>query len=196
MTTVDSDAKRADTARDGLLSRHLLFVFFLLSFILTWGYFWLIWTPLRLPDSLIALGGFGPAASAFLVLALTSGKSGVLRLLRSIVHWRVGATWYLVALLGLPVLNFLAFLVVPGVLGDFVAPGLRLPWIYLSEMAISVTVGNCSDVGRNWVARFRPTPHTAPIRSCSRNPHAWSTVGCVAPALLLWALGANRTRGH
>ncbi|HEX4653718.1 MAG TPA: type II CAAX endopeptidase family protein [Candidatus Udaeobacter sp.] len=141
MTTVDSDAKRADTARDGLLSRHLLFVFFLLSFILTWGYFWLIWTPLRLPDSLIALGGFGPAASAFLVLALTSGKSGVLRLLRSIVHWRVGATWYLVALLGLPVLNFLAFLVVPGVLGDFVAPGLRLPWIYLSEMAISVTVG-------------------------------------------------------
>src|SRR3954470_191724 len=120
MTTVD----RADAAPNSLLTRYPLFLFFALSFLLTWGYFWLIWAPLRLPDSLIALGGFGPAASAFLVLALTSGRSGVLRLLRSIVHWRVGTSWYLVALLGLPVLNFLAFLVVPGVLGDFVAPGL------------------------------------------------------------------------
>ena len=141
MATVDSDPNGADAARNGLLTRHPLFLFFILSFILTWGYFWLIWTPLRLPDSLIALGGFGPAASAFLVLALTSGKPGVLRLLRSIVHWRVGANWYLVALLGLPVLNFLAFLVVPGVLADFVAPDLRLPRLYLSEMAISLTIG-------------------------------------------------------
>jgi len=49
--------------------------------------------------------------------------------------------WYLVALLGLPVLNFLAFLVVPGVLGDLVAPDLRLPRIYLSEIAICLTIG-------------------------------------------------------
>ena len=96
---------------------------------------------MRLPDSLIALGGFGPAASAFLVLALTSGKRGVVCLLRSIVRWRVGASWYLVALLGLPILNFLAFLVVPGVLADFVAPDLRLPRLYLGEMAISLTIG-------------------------------------------------------
>jgi membrane protease YdiL (CAAX protease family) len=141
MATVDSDTKGADAARDGLLTRHQLFFFFLFSFVLTWGYFWLIWAPLRLPDSLIALGGFGPAASAFLVLALSSGKSGVLSLLRSIVHWRVGVNWYLVALLGLPVLNFLAFLVVPGVLADLVAPDLRFPRVYLIEMAMSVTIG-------------------------------------------------------
>ena len=141
MATVDSDTNGADAARDGLLTRHRLFFFFLFSFVLTWGYFWLIWAPLRLPDSLIALGGFGPAASAFLMLASTEGKPGVLRLLRSIVHWRVGAPWYLVALLGLPVLNFLAFLVVPGVLADFVAPDLRFPRVYLIEMAMSVTIG-------------------------------------------------------
>jgi len=141
MATVDSDANGGGAARNGLLTRYPVFFFFLFSFVLTWGYFWLIWAPLRLPDSLIALGGFGPAASAFLVLALTSGKPGVLRLLRSIVHWRVGANWYLVALLGLPVLNFLAFLVVPGVLADFVAPGLRFPRVYLIEMAMSVTIG-------------------------------------------------------
>ena len=94
MATVDSDTKGADAARDGLLTRHRLFFFFFFAFVLTWGYFWLIWAPLRLPDSLIALGGFGPAASAFLMLASTEGKPGVLRLLCSIVHWRVGAPWY------------------------------------------------------------------------------------------------------
>src|SRR6201986_3575833 len=113
MATTDNSAKSADPARSGLLARYPVFFFFLLSFVLTWGYFWLIWAPLGLPDSLIALGGFGPAVSAFLVLARTSGKPGVLRLLRSIVHWRVGLQWYLVALLVVPFLNLLAFLVGP-----------------------------------------------------------------------------------
>jgi CAAX protease family protein len=123
------------------LAHYPLVFFFLLSFVFTWGYFWLIWAPLGLPNSLIALGGFGPAVSAFLVLARTSGKPGVLRLLRSIVHWRVDVQWYLVALLGLPILNLLAFLVVPGALADFVAPDSRLPLRYLNEMAISLTIG-------------------------------------------------------
>src|SRR6476620_11353220 len=138
---VDNTDRRADAARAGVLTRYPVFFFFLLCFVLTWGYFWLIWAPLGLPHSLIALGGFGPAVSAFLMLAATAGKPGVLRLLRSIVHWRVGARWYLMPLLGLPVLNFLAFVVVPGVLADLVAPGLRLPWLYLSEIAMCLTIG-------------------------------------------------------
>ena len=140
MTITDTAPPQA-AARGGPLARHPLVFFFLLAFVFTWGYFWLIWAPLGLPHSLIALGGFGPAVSAFLVLALTSGKPGVLRLLRSIVHWRVGAQWYLVALLGLPVLNLLAFLVVPGALADVVAPDSSLPLLYLREMAISLTLG-------------------------------------------------------
>jgi len=141
MATVDNGAKGADSARKGLLARYPLVSFFLFSFVFTWGYFWLIWAPLGLPDSLIALGGFAPAVSAFLVLAITSGKPGVLRMFRSIVHWRVGVQWYLVVLLGVPVLNLLAFLAVPGVLADFVAPDSRLVRLYLSEMAISLTIG-------------------------------------------------------
>ena len=131
----------ADAARPGLLARYPVFFFFLLCFVLTWGYFWLIWAPLGLPQSLIALGGFGPAVSAFLMLAATSGKQGVLRLLRSIVHWRVGGRWYLMALVGLPILNFLAFLVVPGTLADFAGPNWRFPQVYLTELGLSVTIG-------------------------------------------------------
>jgi membrane protease YdiL (CAAX protease family) len=136
MATIDNRTKAG-----GPLTGYPLLLFFLSSFVLTWGYFWLIWAPLRLPASLIALGGFGPAVSAFLVLAITSGMPGVLRLLRSIVHWRVGVRWYLLALIGLPLLNLLAFLVVPGSLSDFVAPNSRFLRVYLSEMAMSVTIG-------------------------------------------------------
>ena len=136
MATIDNRAKAG-----GPLAGHPLLLFFLSSFVLTWGYFWLIWAPLGLPASLIALGGFGPAISAFLVLAVTSGTPGILSLLRSIVHWRVGVRWYLLALLGVPLLNLFAYLVVPGTLSDFVAPDSRLLRVYLSEMAMSLTIG-------------------------------------------------------
>lgn len=141
MATANNGTDVADAARQGLLVRYPLAFFFVFSFVFTWGYFWLIWAPLGLPDSLIAVGGFGPAVSAFLMLAVGSGKVGALRLLRSIVQWRAGWQWYLLALLGLPVLNFLAFLVVPGTFADLIAPGWRLPRLYLTEMAISLTIG-------------------------------------------------------
>ena len=141
IVAADNNDVTADAAGPGLLARYPLFFFFLLCFVLTWGYFWLIWAPLGLPHSLIALGGFGPAVSAFLMLAATSGKPGVLRLLRSIVHWRVGVRWYLMALVGLPILNFLAFLVIPGTLADFAGPNWRFPQVYLTEMGLSLTIG-------------------------------------------------------
>ncbi len=136
MATIDNRTKAG-----GPLAGHPLLLFFLSSFVLTWGYFWLIWAPLGLPASLIGLGGFGPAISAFLVLAITSGTPGILSLLRSIVHWRVGVRWYLLALLGVPLLNLFAYLVVPGTLSDFVAPDSRLLRVYLTEMAMSLTIG-------------------------------------------------------
>jgi len=46
--------------------------------------------------------------------AATSGSAGVLRLLRSYMRWRVGISWYLVALLGIPALVLLSFFVLPG----------------------------------------------------------------------------------
>ncbi|MFL6795824.1 MAG: type II CAAX prenyl endopeptidase Rce1 family protein [Xanthobacteraceae bacterium] len=137
-----------------------------MAFVFTWGYFWLVWAPLGLPKSLIALGGFGPAVAALLVLASTSGKAGVLRLLRSIVHWRVGVQWYLVALIGLPVLNLLAFLIVPGNLSDLVAPDSRLPLLYLSEMALSFTVGIApmwEEVGWRGFAQRRIQRQNGPV---------------------------------
>jgi membrane protease YdiL (CAAX protease family) len=82
------------------------------------------------------LGAAGPPISAFLILALTSGKPGVLRLLRSYVHWRVGVRWYLVTLVGIQALMFLAFVVVPGNLADFVAPDRSFVPLWLSSFVV------------------------------------------------------------
>jgi uncharacterized protein len=62
----------------------------------------------------------------------------VLRLLRSYVHWRVGVQWYLVAVIGFPVLMLLAFVVVPGALADFVAPDWSFVPFYLSNFAFAL----------------------------------------------------------
>ncbi len=116
-----------------LMRRHPLLCFFLLAFALSWGYWGLIWVPLHLPGLLFPLAGFlGPTASAFLMTAITSGKPGVLRLLRGYVHWRVGVQWYLVTLLGVPALMLLCYLVMPGALAAFRAPAPRFLLVYLA----------------------------------------------------------------
>ena len=135
MTTA---AERPGAPRGGVLARYPLVSFFLLAFAFTWGYFWLILVPLNLLGPLTALGAAGPPISAFLILAITSGKPGVLRLLRSYVHWRVGVQWYLVTLIGVPAMMFLSYLVVPGGLADFVAPDWSFISLYLSDFAFTL----------------------------------------------------------
>lgn len=51
--------------------------------------------------------GFGPSLAAFITTALSSGKSEVKSLFRSLLRWRVPATWYAVIVVGIPVLAIL-----------------------------------------------------------------------------------------
>jgi hypothetical protein len=74
------------------VKRQDLVVFLIPAFALSW-WLWPIATPMH---------PYGPVIAAFIVLALTRGRTGVRELLASIVRWRVGLRWYAVALL-LPV---------------------------------------------------------------------------------------------
>jgi uncharacterized protein len=132
MTT---STERAYAARGGLIARHPLVFFFTLTCLLTWGWDMLSWAlGLQLPISTVNLvSASAPTVVAFLILAITSGKPGVLRLLRRYVRWRVGVQWYLVAVIGVAVLIFLSFAVVPGILADFVAPDWSFVPSYLSS---------------------------------------------------------------
>lgn len=58
---------------------------------------------------------FSVALPAFLVVAAMQGKAGVRDLARRSLRWRVGARWYLIALLGLPIASVLCASVIYGV---------------------------------------------------------------------------------
>jgi membrane protease YdiL (CAAX protease family) len=90
-------------------------------FILAYALSWLILVPAAfglLPDS---VGGvlpwvvpFGPAVAAFVVTALTGGRPAVGQLLRRLVQWRVGLRWYLLVLLGIPLIELIGAFAVLG----------------------------------------------------------------------------------
>jgi uncharacterized protein len=114
-----------------LIRRHPLIAYFALAYTGSW----LVWAfyvlsldgvrllPFQAPASflvIIGLGTFtGPALAAFVVTALTEGRSGVDRLIARIRQWRVGLAWYLFAFLGLPAIETLGTLATPGVLASF-----------------------------------------------------------------------------
>jgi membrane protease YdiL (CAAX protease family) len=92
--------------------RHPVVTFFALSYALSW-WPWILYAFDLSPQPIV---GFGPFLAAVLMLAITSGKTSIVRLLRRMVQWRVGLRWYAVALL-LPVTITLAAAVFNVLLG-------------------------------------------------------------------------------
>jgi hypothetical protein len=96
------------------ITRHLVWMYFALTFAISWGGFVLV----------VGLGGFpgtgsqfdallplvasamlaGPAVASILLIVLLSGTAGLRELLSRLLRWRVGARWYVAALLPAPVL--------------------------------------------------------------------------------------------
>lgn len=100
------------------ITRQVLPVYFALACVISW----LIWLPLvlnALGHGVPTLpyhhffGALGPCLAAFIVTAMTGGKTGVFNLARRIVQWRTGFIWYLVALFG-PVALFLLAVTIIG----------------------------------------------------------------------------------
>jgi membrane protease YdiL (CAAX protease family) len=94
------------------VNRHPLVAYFVIAFAGTWltilplllGQDGLGLFPYRFGEAGIlfaVLGTFtGPLLAAYVVTAVTAGKTGVRALLRRYVQWRVGLRWYFVALFG------------------------------------------------------------------------------------------------
>jgi membrane protease YdiL (CAAX protease family) len=76
--------------------------------------------PYSLPDAAVFVLFFlatytGPFLAAFLVTAATSGREGVRRLVGRILQWRVGVQWYLLVVLGYPLVWLVGLAPVMGV---------------------------------------------------------------------------------
>ena len=79
----------------------------------------------------------GPTLAAFIVTAATSGAAGLRQLLRRIGQWRVGAGWYLLALLGYPLLYVGIGIIT---LGRTSLPTLLAQWSLLFTIYLPYTV--------------------------------------------------------
>jgi uncharacterized protein len=72
-----------------VIKRHSLLTFFVLSYALSWC---------AIPWAGPKLLPWGPALAAIIVLTMTEGQPGVKDLLGQMGRWRVGFSWYVVAL--------------------------------------------------------------------------------------------------
>src|SRR5438876_5903585 len=115
MTTIATTSQPATSSSiKRLLTDHPLVAYFVIAFTGAW----IVFLPLLLARNGLGLLPFslpvvpfqtiaafaGPTLAAFIVTAATSGKAGLRQLLCRIVQWRVGVGWYLLALLGYPLI--------------------------------------------------------------------------------------------
>lgn len=88
------------------INRHSLIAGLVLMFVLTWPLY----------SALGLFVGYGLAAAALVVTGLTTGRGGVLSLLRRFLIWRLSVRWYLVVLI-LPMALYLAAITLHHLLG-------------------------------------------------------------------------------
>jgi uncharacterized protein len=93
-----------------LIKRHAVATYYALAFAIMWGVILLVLGP----DGFFATGSeiagaaaiaiVGPAVAGLLLTGLVDGRAGLHRLTSRLRPWRVGARWYLVALVTGPLL--------------------------------------------------------------------------------------------
>lgn len=115
MTTLSSVASIPESGLKGFAKRHPLTAYFILAFALMWVFVIPIMLSQRgldiisLPDPLIEIfllvATFsGPLPAALIMTTLMDGREGRRQLLRSMFQWRVGLGWYLLLLIGYPLI--------------------------------------------------------------------------------------------
>lgn len=139
--SVDHNASRSGSSRSRI-ARHPVASFLVIAIPLAWLAQCLAIlllrdvTPGLLVELLVLLG------AAVLVTAASEGRSGVRRLFSGVVRWRVGAGWYAVALLTLPLLTLLTA-VVTGTLREPATGWAAMAGIYLLKaVIIGAVLGN------------------------------------------------------
>jgi membrane protease YdiL (CAAX protease family) len=152
---VSEHPARPESTRQSVLARYPLVCFFVMAYAFTW----IVISPWTLGATgagllpvdlagpavglLLAAGILaGPTLAAIIMTAVTEGRPGVHRLLGRLVLWRVALRWYLLALLGVPLimlLGFLAYAMAPPDLGALGGPAYALT--YLLGFVLTMILG-------------------------------------------------------
>jgi membrane protease YdiL (CAAX protease family) len=127
VTETSGQATGTVTGLRVLMRRYPLSSFFVMAYAFSWIVLipfilseWAVLPKSKLFAFFFALNPFaGPTLSAFIMVRVTEGKEGVLRMRRRLVQWRAGLQWYAFILLGIPALFLCAILLVPGAAASF-----------------------------------------------------------------------------
>lgn len=147
-------AQDANAEGSGSLTRRPLVFFFIFAY----AGAWLLEAPIVLSDTglgvlpvtlpkpvmllLVAGATFaGPTLAAFVMTGVTEGRAGIRRLLRRYVLWRVNLRWYLFVLLGIPALEVMGAIAVPGVVDSFHSFALSLVLAYPVAFVTTIVLG-------------------------------------------------------
>jgi membrane protease YdiL (CAAX protease family) len=144
-----SDGTASAVKRKGVMKKHPLLLFFIITFAITWGLGALIMIfpaqfeaafgelDLNKPSykAIWHLAVYGPAISAFVVIALIHGVAGVKAYLRRFLHWRAGAGWYAFVLVGVPGVHICGRLIFSA-LGGTPPPYEFDPWYMMIPMSL------------------------------------------------------------
>jgi len=105
------------STKDRIYKTYQIAFFVFLSYLITWIYT----VPealeshniisFKVPFLLEIIGALGPAVAAIAIISLVGEKGGVLKLLSGIRIWKVEIKWYLITLLGQPVIWMIAILI-------------------------------------------------------------------------------------
>ncbi len=153
-------------------------------FLLAFGLTWLAWLPYilsatglgvlpwRFPEvfgstqTLGILPGayLGPVTAAFLVTAVTAGRPGLMRWVRRLVRWRVGARWYLGVVLIVPLAGIAATFALPGATAAARVPSGAILLVYLPVLVLQIlTTGLAEEPGWRDFAQPRLQDRYGPL---------------------------------
>jgi membrane protease YdiL (CAAX protease family) len=111
----------------------------------------------------------GVALPAFLVIAAAEGRAGVRDLARRCLRWRVGARWYLFALLGLPTGVMVCASVIFGLtpLNALMEKWLLLLTVVLPELLLRLVLFNLTEeIGWTRFLQARLQDRYGPLKAC------------------------------
>jgi membrane protease YdiL (CAAX protease family) len=115
VTTISSVASTSQSGLKAFAKRHPLTAYFILAFALMWVFvipvmlsqkgLGVINLPVPLIDIFLLVATFsGPLPAALIMTTLIDGREGRRRLVRRMFQWRVGLGWYLLLLVGYPLI--------------------------------------------------------------------------------------------
>jgi hypothetical protein len=146
--------------------------------------------------AVIAAGTLAPTLPAFIMTATAEGKTGIHRLLRRYVLWRVRIRWYQFVLLVIPASVVLGAIVLPEVPASYQALTIYAALSYPIAFVLTFILGGPLGEEPGWRAGVCAAPLAAVARPFGRKCHPGNTGACGTSLFLEWTVNTAHHPQH